>query len=67
LRAAVKIAVDYERCASNAVCMRIAPELFEVRDDGDLYVLNDSPSEEARALVVSAIRACPTRALSVED
>ncbi|HUD17974.1 MAG TPA: hypothetical protein VMQ59_11955, partial [Acidimicrobiales bacterium] len=27
----VKIVVDYDECASNAVCMGIAPEVFEVR------------------------------------
>jgi ferredoxin len=38
----VKIVVDYDECASNAVCMGIAPEVFEVRDDGFLYVLNEN-------------------------
>ena len=62
----MKISVDYDRCASNAVCMRIAPELFEVRDDGNMYVLRESPDDGLRDKVQSAIRACPTRALSVE-
>ena len=30
----MKVVVDYDVCASNAVCMGIAPEVFEVRDDG---------------------------------
>ena len=43
----MKIVVDYDECASNAVCMGIAPEVFEVRDDGFLYVLNEHPRRGA--------------------
>ena len=43
----MKIVVDYDECASNAVCMGIAPEVFEVRDDGFLYVLNENPGPRA--------------------
>jgi ferredoxin len=39
----MKISVDYDLCTSNAVCMSIAPEIFEVRDDGFMYVLNENP------------------------
>ena len=33
----MKVVVDYDLCESNAVCMAIAPEVFEVRDDCLLY------------------------------
>ena len=45
----MKVVVDFDECASNAVCMGILPEVFEVRDDGYLYVLNEHPPEELRA------------------
>ena len=38
-----KVAVDYDLCESNAVCMDIAPEVFEVRDDEFLYLLTEEP------------------------
>ena len=44
----MKVVVDFDECASNAVCMGILPEVFEVRDDGYLYVLNEHPPEEFR-------------------
>ena len=47
-RSSVKVVVDFDECASNAVCMGILPEVFEVRDDGYLYVLNENPPEEFR-------------------
>ena len=36
-----KVVVDFDVCESNAVCMGIAPEVFEVRDDDFLYILNE--------------------------
>jgi len=62
----VKITVDYDVCASNAVCMQTAPEVFEVRDDGFLYVLQDEPGEELRAKVTEAADLCPTGAITIE-
>ena len=44
----MKIVVDFDLCESNAVCMQIAPDVFEVRDDDFLYVLNENPDESDR-------------------
>ncbi len=64
----MKIVVDYDLCGSNAVCMGIAPEVFEVRDDGFLYVLNEEPGPELADNVRMAVNNCPTAAISlVED
>jgi ferredoxin len=62
----MRIVVDYERCMSNGVCVGIAPDLFEIRDDGYMYVLDETPGEEARSLVEQAVRSCPTQAISIE-
>lgn len=62
----MKITVDFDRCQSNALCMTAAPEVFEVRDDGYLYVLIEEPGEEHRAAVANAARLCPTQAITVE-
>ena len=62
----MKINVDFDRCQSNGLCMSAAPELFEVRDDGYLYVLIEEPSEEHRAAANEAVRLCPTQAITLE-
>ena len=62
----MKINVDFDRCQSNGLCMSAAPDLFEVRDDGYLYVLIEEPSEEHRAAASEAMRLCPTQAISIE-
>ena len=63
----MRVVVDFDRCESNALCMEAAPEVFEVRDDDFLYVLNDTPPEELRAQVEEAARLCPKQAITVED
>lgn len=62
----MKIVVDFDKCKSNAVCMAAAPEVFEVRDDNFLYVLQEEPAEELRPQVEEAARTCPTGAITVE-
>jgi ferredoxin len=41
-------------------------EVFEVRSDGYLYVLQEEPGEELRTKVVEAADLCPTGAITVE-
>jgi ferredoxin len=64
-RSSVKVVVDFDECASNAVCMGIVPEVFEVRDDGYLYVLNEHPPEALRERLREAVNGCPTGAISI--
>jgi ferredoxin len=61
-----KVVVDFDLCESNAICMGIAPEVFEVRDDDFLYVLQEEPSEELRPKVEEAVRRCPKQAIAIE-
>ncbi|MEZ5278938.1 MAG: ferredoxin [Acidimicrobiales bacterium] len=63
----MKIIVDFDVCESNAICMQVAPDIFEVRDDDYLYVLNENPPEEDRERVMEAVNRCPRAAISVED
>ncbi|HOT80502.1 MAG TPA: ferredoxin [Microthrixaceae bacterium] len=63
----MKVVVDYDVCESNAVCMAVVPEVFEVRDDDFLYVLEEHPGEELRAKVEEAVKRCPKQAISIEE
>ena len=44
----MKVDVDFDMCASTGACMQMCPEVFEVRSDGYLYVLQEEPREELR-------------------
>lgn len=63
----MRVVVDYDLCESNAVCMGIAPEVFEVRDDDLLYVLQEHPDESFRERMELAVARCPKQAISIED
>ncbi len=63
----MRVVVDFDQCESNALCMGIAPEVFEVRDDDLLYVLDENPPEELREKVLAAARSCPKAAIKIED
>jgi ferredoxin len=63
----MKVVVDFDLCESNAVCMGIAPEVFEVREDDFLYVLDEHPGEELRPNLEQAVAACPRAAIRLED
>lgn len=62
-----KVVVDYDLCESNAICMQIAPEVFEVRDDDFLYLLTETPAEDQRAKVEESVQRCPKQAIKVVD
>ncbi len=62
----MRVVVDFDLCESNAVCMQVAPEVFEVRDDDFLYVLQDEPDEALRPKVEGAAARCPKQAISLE-
>jgi ferredoxin len=63
----VRVTVDYDVCASTGTCMQVCPEVFEVRSDGFLYVLQEEPPPELSAKVHDAEELCPTGAITVED
>jgi ferredoxin len=65
--AQMRVVVDYDLCESNAICMGIAPEIFEVRDDDFLYVLNETPGEELRAKLEESVQRCPKQAISIAE
>lgn len=59
--------VDYDLCESNAVCMEIAPQVFEVRDDDFLYILDENPPAELWGRVRDAADRCPKQAITLTE
>lgn len=63
----MKVSVDYDLCESNAVCMGLAPAVFEVRDDDFLYILQEEPAEDLWPAVREAAKLCPRQAITVSE
>ena len=62
----MKVSVDFDLCASTGSCQQVCPEVFEVRADGFLYILEEEPGESLRKAVQQAADLCPTGAISIE-
>jgi ferredoxin len=62
----MRIVLDTGRCSSLGMCEAVAPDFFEVGDDGALSVLQSEAAEDSRALLEEAVAACPTAALRLE-
>ncbi len=62
-----KIVVDHDKCTGLGICESIAPDVFEVDDDGSLLLLEEEPAENRRDELREAVDGCPTGALSIED
>ncbi len=46
--------------------MQVCPEVFEVRSDGYLYILQEEPAEPLHDRVREAADLCPTAAIELE-
>jgi ferredoxin len=60
----MRVEVDRDRCEGNAVCVRLAPDVFELDDDDYAMVTADPVPVEQEALAEQAIAECPRAALS---
>lgn len=72
----MRVSVDYDKCESNGLCVAIASEFFEIRDDDVMYLLRDQPTAEStadaeadgnEAKLREAVRACPKQALTLHE
>jgi ferredoxin len=62
-----KIVVDFGLCESNAVCMGVSPEVFDLDDDDYLHVLQEDLTPDNEEGVREAVRQCPRQAISISD
>jgi ferredoxin len=63
----VRVIVDHDRCEGNAVCLGIAPDIFELDDEDYAVVKADPVPADEEAAVEQAIAECPRAALVRED
>lgn len=64
---AKKVHVDFEICESNAVCMGIIPEVFDLDDQDYLHILQEDVTPENEELIREAVRQCPRQAITIKD
>jgi ferredoxin len=61
----MRVTIDESRCEGHARCVARAPELFDVDDEGNSFVLRDDVDASLQDAALSAVDACPERAISL--
>jgi len=61
----MRVVVDSDKCTGLGLCESIAPDFFEVQDDGSLELLRSDVEDKQRATLEEAVRSCPTEALKL--
>jgi ferredoxin len=60
---AVRVIVDHDRCEGNAVCLGIAPDIFDLDDEDYAVVKTDPIPTDQEELAEQSIAECPRAAL----
>ena len=63
----MRVVVDRDRCEGNAVCLGIAPDIFELDDEDYAVVKKDPIPGDEEDLAEQAIAECPRAALLRQD
>jgi ferredoxin len=63
----VRIEADLARCQMNAVCVVIAPKVFDIDDDDGVQILQEHPDPEQQENAREAVANCPMQALKIVD
>lgn len=64
---ACRIVFDRSRCASMGLCEMVAPDMFELDDDGVLTVRSEVVDGARRAEMEAVAMGCPTQSLRIVD
>jgi ferredoxin len=59
----MRVEVDHDRCEGNAICVGIAPDLFELDEDDYAVVKADQIPADQVGLAEQAVAECPRAAL----
>jgi ferredoxin len=63
----MRVEVDRDRCEGNAVCIGIAPDLFDLDDEDYAVVKADPVPDGQEDLAEQSIAECPRAALIRKD
>ncbi len=61
------VTVDFDKCTGLGICESLAPDFFEVNDDGGLLVLKEDIDDSELQEVEEAVNGCPTEALRIVE
>jgi ferredoxin len=63
----LRIDVDPVLCEANAICVGMAPDVFDLDADENLQILADEIPDDRRQELIEIVGSCPRSALRVVD
>lgn len=63
----MRVRIDKSKCHGHNRCVALAPDVFDVDDEGLAVVVLDPVPEAQNKRVRRAELACPERAITIED
>lgn len=63
----MRVSVDSKACEANAVCVGLAPQVFDLDDDDVLHITTSEVPPELHHQVREAVTCCPKLALTLHD
>ena len=61
----MKIKLDRDKCISAATCVAIAPNTFDLDEEGKVIFKN--PKGDDEQTIIDAAKSCPTQAIEIYD
>lgn len=61
----ITVRVDRNICIGAAACVVIAPEVFQLDEEGKVFIV-DANSRDAQT-IIDAAKSCPVAAITIED
>lgn len=62
----MKIVLDRSKCSVLGICESVAPDYFEITEDGDVALLREDVPTDRVGELEEAVQGCPTEALRLQ-
>ncbi|GAC54944.1 MULTISPECIES: ferredoxin [Gordonia] len=62
----MRVVVDQDRCGGHGRCIAVAPDLFDLDDDGVSFPITEEIGTDQEAAAKEAIANCPQSAIRIE-
>jgi ferredoxin len=63
----MKPVVDHDLCIGCGACEDVCEDVFQLKEDGLSYVINENPGEELYGCTRDAADSCPVDAITIEE
>ncbi|GGJ65694.1 ferredoxin [Streptomyces brasiliensis] len=60
----IQVMVDFDRCDANGTCAALMPDVFQIKADGQLELLNAEIDDSREGELEEVILCCPVGAIA---